>query len=243
MDKTENTIKLERRVFNGHYVNVHETTEIILGFTELGFPAEDLPLLFAGRCKKVIHLNQVHTDGIYFASAITAGEERDGDGIILDEKGTLGVIQTADCTPLFFWDEWGQTGGVLHIGWQGLLHGIEKKALKLLDNAKRGVPPQQLHYYLGPAIEQSCYEVGQDLVAKFAGKSYASEIFMHHPQNKEKYLMDVKKGIRASLKEAGIPDDKITDSCLCTFCEVLRFPSYRRYRDSGERIYNFLVLK
>ena len=44
-------------------------------------------------------------------------------------------------------------------------------------------------------------------------------------------------------KESGIPDQRIQESTLCTFCEKDRFPSYRRCPTPGKRIYNFLLLK
>jgi len=161
----------------------------------------------------------------------------------------MAVIETADCTPLFFWyhDSTNYSiGGVVHIGWRGLLKGIEKKLLELLAAKFVNIDIRQLNVFLGPAIEKNCYEVGPDLYEMFSPKTYRDDIFspLDIKRDREyKYLLDVKKGIRLSLRESGIPDQRIWESTLCTFCEKDRFPSYRRCPIPGKRIYNFLLLK
>jgi copper oxidase (laccase) domain-containing protein len=132
---------------------------------------------------------------------------------------------------------------VIHIGWKGLLQGIEQKMLKLLEESPVKVEPGQLNFYLGPAIERKCYEVGHDLYEAFSIKGFRDDIFFPVRGCDRKYLLDVRKGIEFSLKEAGIEERRIAVSDLCTFCEAGRFPSYRRCPGSGERIYNFLLLK
>jgi YfiH family protein len=238
-------MKLQRKKINGNFINVYETPRIILGFTEIDFSFTDLSRLF-GSCK-LIEPEQVHSDIIHISSQTEPGSE--GDGIILDQKNTMAVIETADCTPLFFWyhDNTGcSIGGVIHIGWRGLLKGIEKKLLELLAVNFVNVDIRRLNVFLGPAIEKNCYEVGPDLYEMFSSKTYRNDIFSPldtKRDRKNKYLLDVKKGIRLSLEESGIPGQQIWESPLCTFCEKDRFPSYRRSPIPGKRIYNFLLLK
>jgi YfiH family protein len=238
-------MKLQRKKFNGNFINVYETPRIILGFTEIHFSFTDLSRMFSPH--KLLELKQVHSGIIHVSSQIEPGSE--GDGIILDQKDTMAVIKTADCTPLFFWYH-GSTdcsiGGVIHIGWRGLLKGIEKKLPELLAAKFVNVDIRQLNVFLGPSIEKNCCEVGPDLYEMFSPKTYRDDIFSPLYTNRDrkyKYLLDIKKGIRLSLKESGIPDQRIWESTLCTFCEKDRFPSYRRCPTPGKRIYNFLLLK
>jgi YfiH family protein len=237
-------IKLQRKKFNGNFFNIYETPRVIMGFTEIHFSFIDLSRLFAPY--KLIELKQVHSDIIHVSSQIETGSE--GDGIILDQKDTMAVIKTADCTPLFFWyhDNNCSIGGVIHIGWRGLLKGIEKKLLELLAAKFVNIDIRRLNVFLGPSIEKNCYQVGPDLYEMFSSKTYRDDIFspLYTDRNrKDKYLLDVKKGIRLSLKESGIQEQRIWESTLCTFCEKDRFPSYRRCPTPGKRIYNFLLLK
>jgi YfiH family protein len=168
-----------RKQVNGHFLNYYEDNHIILGFTEKDFRPEDLANHF--NIYRLTELKQIHSEIIHLSSQIETmkvPEEEpkiNGDGIILDAKKTMAVIKTADCTPLFFRDTHYTTGGVVHIGWQGLLKGIEEEMIRLLE--KRSVSPQDLHIFLGPAIESDCYEVGQDLYDKFEKKEYRDKIF------------------------------------------------------------------
>jgi YfiH family protein len=244
-NNSKTRMKLQRKKFKGRFINIYETPQIIMGFTEIHFSLSLLSRLF--NTYKLIELKQVHSDIIRVSSQIEPGTE--GDGIILDQTDTMAVIKTADCTPLFFWYH-GSTdssiGGVVHIGWRGLLKGIEKKLLKMLAEKFTSVNIRQLNVFLGPAIEKSCYPVGPDIYDMFSSKTYRDDIFypLYTSRNKKcKYLLDVKKGIRLSLRESGIPDQRIWESLLCTFCEKDRFPSHRRCPTPGKRIYNFLLLK
>jgi purine-nucleoside/S-methyl-5'-thioadenosine phosphorylase / adenosine deaminase len=238
------TIKttFNRIEFNGYYAHVYETPRLVMGFTENDFPLNELARLFNVDVARVKELKQIHSNKIFFSSAISAREEQKGDGILLDERERLAVIKTADCTPLFLWDHRSNIGGVLHIGWQGLEQGIEIAALKLLANLPEPVDPEQLSIYLGPAIEPSCYEVGQDLFDRFAAKGYGKDIFVPN-NNKGKFLMDIKKGIGLSLQKMGVADDQIEDCGYCTYCRHEMFPSYRREPEIDGRIYNFMYLK
>ncbi len=146
------------------------------------------------------------------------------------------MIQTADCLPLFFFDRDQSRGGVIHVGWRGLQQGIETKLISLLGR-DRG----KYDFYLGPAIERKCYEVGEELPVLFRGKTYADRIFT--ALGGGKYSMDLKYGLILSLDEAGIRPERIHDSGLCTYCSNGRFPSYRRDGKTGMRIFNFIMLK
>jgi YfiH family protein len=237
---------LERKKWKGRFVNIYETEQIILGFTETHFPFKSFARRFIDY--QLTELEQVHSDILLFSNQAGPGSE--GDGIILEEAGRGAVIKTADCTPLFFWfqqDNGGVGGGVLHIGWRGLLKGIELKLLTLLEEKFSPFDYRRLYVFLGPAIEKKCYEVGADLYEAFSTKNYRDKIFYPvstpaESPGSRKYLLDVRQGIRLSLQKAGLPAEQVEESPLCTFCEADRFPSYRRSPNSG-RIYNFLILK
>lgn len=228
-------VKFRRTAFHEKYLNICQDSQIALGFTEKNFELNDLTKIF--RTEDLIELKQVHADTIHFSKEIEPGSA--GDGIILEQRNRLAVIKTADCVPLFFWDNTLTIAGIIHVGWQGLLRGIEQKLLILLK--KRSISLENLYFFLGPSIERDCYQVGKDLYDKFSRKTYRQDLFLKLLQ--DKYLMDIKKGILLSLKSSGIREDQIMLSDLCTFCEKERFPSYRRDHKTGQRIYNFLYLK
>lgn len=231
-------IHFERKPVNNHILNIYNPGPVVMGFTELDAGLEDIAELFPGR--QLVELEQIHSNLNIFSTSVVQGKETRGDGIILDSVEHVAIIKTADCTPLFFWNTNGSIGGVVHIGWKGLHQSIELKLLERLTAA--GCDISHLNFFLGPAIEQSCYEVGVDLYEIFSGKSYREEIFAPHPSKPKKYMMDVKRGIRLSLIKVGFSNHSISETKLCTFCQDQRFPSYRRSPDLDGRIYSFLAL-
>ncbi len=239
--------ELKRINYRGYYIDIYETGRVLMGFTENRFPSDELAGLFSLDPANIFHLTQVHSDTVHFVSELEPGTEKEGDGIVLDRPGKMGVIQTADCTPMFLWHPAGTLGAVLHIGWRGLLQGIELEMLRLFKERNIAAKLDEFYVYLGPAIEGKCYAVGEDLFLKFSAKIYRDEIFTRSRilgnESGTKLELDIKKGILLSLMAQGIPRDHIIISPLCTFCEPDRFPSYRRRQGTGERIYNFLMLK
>ena len=225
-------IELQERSVAGHGLAIHESSCLVLGYTDAGFPASDLKLLFPSL--PLLFLRQVHSARIVSDAEWHAGVE--ADGLILERPGAVAVVQTADCLPLFFFNDDRSRGGILHVGWRGLQQGIEEKLAERLGGGLG-----DYHFYLGPAIEKKCYEVGMELPGLFARKSYGKEIFSAIGGGK--HLMDLPRGVKLSLAALGVSAGRIQDSGLCTFCSAGRFPSYRRDGRTGRRIFNFLLLK
>ena len=225
-------IELAETEFAGHHLALHDGAGLVLGFTGSGFPASGLKRLFPER--PLLFLKQVHADRIVTAPEWRAGME--ADGILLERPYAVAVIQTADCLPLFFFDDARRRGGVLHVGWRGLQASIEEKLA-----ARLGRDLGAFSFFLGPAIEKSCYEVGPELLDLFAKKPYAKDIFSETGTGK--YRLDIKAGLKLSLAALGVAAARVQDSGLCTYCSGGRFPSYRREGKTGQRIFNFLMLK
>lgn len=220
-----------RRSIAGRLLFAHEEEKLIFGYTTGDFPSSLLKALFPGR--SLLFLKQVHSPLI-----IAAGEWRPGieaDGLLLDRPGTVAVIQTADCLPLFFFDGERRRGGVLHVGWRGLQQGIEQKLAERL-----GADFGRFAFFIGPGIEKGCYEVGEELQESFADKPYARYIFSRSRAGK--LWLDLKAGLKLSLRCLGAAEESIGDCGLCTRCADGLFPSYRRDGGTGRRIFNFLSL-
>ncbi len=220
------------RLFEGLGLWLFENEHLLFGYTAAGFTSSALQRLLPGR--QLFFLKQVHGD-------LILGQEDwrpaiEADGLILDRPGAAAVIQTADCLPLFFFDDECSRGGVIHVGWRGLQKGIEERLV-----ARLAGDLARYHFFLGPAIEMNCYEVGEELPRLFRAKAYAGKIFV--PRGGGKYAMDLKSGLTLSLRAAGVVPGRIHDSGLCTYCANGRFPSYRRDGKTGRRIFNFFMLK
>jgi YfiH family protein len=227
-------IALKRTKFRGKFLNIFRNEKLALGFTEIGFGLQDLADYFPGI--HLVELKQIHSNRIFRSGGIRPGTK--GDGIILENRNEMAIIKTADCVPLFFWEKNFSNGGIVHVGWKGLEQKIEAALIKNLKKHKRN--PLDFRFFMGPAIEPTCYPVGPELVDRFKGYFYHEQVFPRSAAGK--YSLDIKKAIRLSLIHWGIAGKDILDSNICTFCQPSRFPSYRRDQGKKDRIYNFLAL-
>ena len=233
--KIEMFIKIQRRKFNGRYLNTFENSRMLFGFTEKTFSLPDLIAYF--QKVPVVQLKQIHSDTILLSDQIKKGTP--GDGIILKKRNCLVMIKTADCVPLTFWENTSQLGGIIHVGWRGLHQKIESKLLQVLDEIR--VHKENLKFYIGPSIEQKCYPVGSEIYELFNNYSFRNQVFQR--KTRGEFHLDLKNALTLSLISSGIKYDQIFNSNICNFCESERFPSYRRGDRSGKRIYNFLLFR
>ena len=80
----------------------------------------------------------------------------------------LGVL-TADCAPIFIYDNSNKFVCSLHSGWKGCLNNISKKAIKLFE--KYDINRKNLSAIVGPCLGNN-YEVDKDFeFTKFINKN------------------------------------------------------------------------
>ena len=72
--------------------------------------------------------------------------------------GRVCAIRVADCMPVLFAARDGSAVGAAHAGWRGLAGGVLEATVGRL-----GVPASQLIAWMGPAIGQANFEVGDDV--------------------------------------------------------------------------------
>jgi YfiH family protein len=133
--------------------------------------------------------------------------DEDGQATALADAPAL--VFTADCMPVMLIAD----GAVaaLHGGWRGLADGILPEGLQALREVGGHGPITAL---LGPAARGCCYEVGEDVHARFA--AYDA---------RDGDNLDLPAVARAQLEAAGV---EVHDVGLCTMCEPHRFFSHRR---------------
>lgn len=105
-------------------------------------------------------LEQVH--GAIVADADMAGCQVRADACIARRRESVCVVMTADCLPVLLCNEQGTVVGAVHAGWRGLCDGVIEAAARAME-----VAPQNLMAWLGPAIGQEAFEVGDEVRAAF----------------------------------------------------------------------------
>jgi YfiH family protein len=131
------------------------------------------------------------------------------DGHVTAEPGLAPLVFVADCLPVAL----SGPGGIamLHCGWRGLEAGIIARGATAVKATEAAI---------GPGIGRCCYEVGDEVLAAFAG--FGDEIAAGR-------MLDLAVIARRQLSAAGV--ERIESADLCTSCEEELFFSHRR--DSG----------
>lgn len=181
-----------------------------------------------------VWLEQVH--GTRVANADCASCLPQADACIARHDDAVCVVMTADCLPVLLCDEQGTVVGAAHAGWRGLCDGVIEATVLAMD-----VAPQNLMAWMGPAISQAAFEVGEEVRAAFiAAQPQASAAFVPSASGRGKWLADLPALARLRLDKLGIT--KIYGGNYCTWRERERFFSYRRDGAAG-RMGTFIWLE
>jgi YfiH family protein len=156
-------------------------------------------------------LTQVHGTAVRVAGAAAPVE---ADAAIAREPGAIVAVLTADCLPILLCADSGDEFAAIHAGWRGLAAGIVTTTLSRMDT-----PPARLLAWLGPAISQPAFEVGDEVRAAFV----AAE--------RGRWQADLYALAGRMLGAAGV--DAVYGGGLCTFGDAERFFSYRRDGQCG----------
>jgi polyphenol oxidase len=208
-----------------------------------------------------VSLHQIHSDVVRMIHA-SPGKQCKGDALATNRAGLLLGVRTADCSPILIVDPKKRAVAAIHAGWRGTLARIVVKTIGQMQMEFKSNPKDMLAA-IGPTIGGCCYEVGTEVAADFSAKfSNASEVFDelrtgdepnplqwlnmmppgHQPPPK-KVLLDLKKANNLQLLEAGLREQNIFVSNLCTSCNVDRLFSYRKEASSSGRLLSVIGLR
>jgi YfiH family protein len=178
--------------------------------------------------KNFVWLNQVH--GIQPVILDASTQAHDGqimaDACITQSKQQVCAVMTADCLPILLCDLQGQWVGAVHAGWRGLAAGIIENTISQMPiNCKR------LIAWLGPAISQNHFEVGQDVYDSFADHAQAFQPSIPATAEAPKYLADLYSIAKQKLLKLGV--SAVYGGEHCTYAEDELFYSHRRATHSA----------
>jgi YfiH family protein len=193
---------------------------------------------------------QAHTDRIKTVGPADAGlgvvrdkERTEWDGMITDTPGITLVTLHADCLPLFFLDPVHRAVGLVHSGWRGTCQAIGPAALSAMKQAF-GTDPGDVLAGIGPGICASCFEVGEEVAEAFGNLLGVRDAAAFLAQKDGgKYLLDLAAVNRKLLLDAGIREDRLSSSGLCTRCRPDLFYSHRRDGSLRGSMAAFLALR
>jgi polyphenol oxidase len=177
---------------------------------------------------------QIHSPNVVIAETPWPPEARPrADAIVTRMRAFAIGVSTADCGPLLFADPRAQVIGAAHAGWRGALAGVIEATVEAME--RLGAVRGQIRAVIGPMIRQPNYEVGADLIARFAAEDPASSRFFATAARQNHAMFDLAGYIGARLTRAGIT--QIEDVGLCTYADAERFFSFRRSTHRAEADY------
>ena len=184
--------------------------------------------------KNIIMLNQIHSDRIIHVLDNPIKDLPyigDGDGLITDLRGVLLVIRTADCVPVFLYDQKQKILGAVHSGWKGSALNIAGKCIiEMIDRYASN--PLDIKAFILPSIGPESYEVNEDVANLFPANKINRD---------NKLYVDLWASVEDSLKKSGIKNESIYNTKICNRINHVDFFSHR-FGDLGRNL-NFAFIE
>ncbi len=220
----------------------------------------------------IVCSDQTHTANVRRVSAADRGkgivcerDYKDVDGLITNEKGIALATFYADCVPLYIVDKTNEAIGLSHSGWRGTVQRIGAVTLQEMAKAY-GTNPSDVQVAIGPSICQDCYEVSDDVAQEFIGVFGKAEQYVEdyikrgtnvvkdsfgqsgndmlcYKKPNGKYQLNLWFANYIVFREAGVTDEQIEITDLCTCCNSELLFSHRASQGRRGNLGAFLMLK
>lgn len=188
----------------------------------------------------------------------------DIDGLITNEPGIALATFYADCVPLYIVDKNNHAIGLSHSGWRGTVQKMGDVTLQAMKQAF-GTEPRDVRVAIGPSICQSCYEVSEDVANEFMvafpnAEQYEREYrscfaeideteqiedkrCLCYRKENGKYQLNLWFANYIVFREAGVTQEQIEITDLCTCCNSELLFSHRASHGRRGNLGAFLMLK
>ncbi|HCI60088.1 MAG TPA: peptidoglycan editing factor PgeF [Ruminococcus sp.] len=164
------------------------------------------------------------------------------DALVTNEKGVTLVTYYADCTPLFFVDTKKKAIGLAHAGWRGTVGRIGEKVVNKMTELY-STNPADIVAAIGPAISVCCYEVDKPCADNFYALADLDSSRFVFPKENGKYMIDLLETNRQILVAAGVENENITLSDICTNCNSDLLWSHRATKGKRGTMSAFMCIK
>ena len=156
-----------------------------------------------------VWLDLARSDSLPDVAAIEA------DGLVTTRTGVALSVRVADCMPIAV--AWGDAIAAIHAGWRSLEGGVIEATLSVLRRAigaavaLDGVRP---HAVIGPALCPECFEVGEEVAARF------DPAIIIRRDGAPRPFLDARADAVRRLEDAGCLVEHVD---LCTSCDPRLF--------------------
>lgn len=191
---------------------------------------------------------QTHTTNIRKVSVQDCGkgvtkpvDYDDIDGLVTNEPGIVLCTSFADCVPLYFVDPVKKAIGLAHSGWRGTVGHMGACMVKRMVE-EYGSDPENIIAVIGPSICSDCYEIGEDVACQVREAFPEGKVLL--PGKAEgKYQLDLWEANRQVLLHAGILQEHLEITDVCTCCNSDLLFSHRASHGQRGNLCAFLKLR
>ena len=212
--------------------------------------------------KQFVLSDQTHTDHIHVVTKEDAGNGlikplpyHDIDGLITNVPGVALSTFYADCVPVFLIDPVHKAIGLCHSGWKGTVLEIGLKTVRKMEQTY-GSNPKDIYAAIAPSICQDCYEVSEDVIIEFqkvfladessetdCGYPDGMEKILYTKKENGKYQLNLWNACYYTLRKAGVLDEHIEVTDICTCCNPQYLFSHRASQGKRGNLGAFLMIK
>lgn len=176
--------------------------------------------------KELVTMKQVHRTGIF---VIRAGDDRcrvqtpSADAVITNVPDLAVLVKQADCQGVILFDPDRSVLAVVHCGWRGNVANILAKVVARMKG-EFGCEECDLLACIGPSLGPCCAEfVDHKMIFPEAFQAFRVNTI----------YFDLKAVSRRQLLDAGLTQENIQISDICTRCRTDLFYSYRGEGTTG----------
>ena len=188
---------------------------------------------------KIIKPAQDHTDEIKVVKSkkyndrpeFETSDYSKTDGLITNKNDIILETTNADCILLLFYDPVKEVIANTHSGWKGTIQRISVKTVEKMKN-EFGCNPEDIICCICPSIRKCHFEVDRDVKEMFENeyKDLKNDQLCDIIQEKipnEKWNIDTVLINKIILQKAGLKEENIVDSGICSVCHSDLIHSFR----------------
>lgn len=174
--------------------------------------------------KKLKIISQIHSNKVVILDKKNIKNRFEADGIITQDQSINIAVLTADCCPIFLFDDEASFISCLHAGWKGCYLNIVRNALikiKKIQPIKK-----KINAIIGPCLNKENFEVNNDLIEQFLKLDLMYEKFFDNKHDNNKSLFNMRGLIEFQLMKDEICNIENID--IDTYFNKDLFYSHRR---------------
>lgn len=195
---------------------------------------KDLTQAIGSDYKHIVKSRQKHTKNVKCVAEKANEPEfysekyENTDGLITNKPNIMLSTTNADCILLLFYDPVKNVIANTHSGWRGTLQRISVETVMKMQKEYNS-NPSDIICCMCPSIRKCHFEVEKEVKDEFENefKEINSNDFIQETEINKKWNIDTIYINKQILKNAGLQENNIIDSGICSVCESNQIHSFR----------------